>query len=138
MRRSLSMSSSCQRYHCVHPVSYHHHHSSAQVSPSQRPSQSPSVRACLVTQLCPNSLQPRGLSPTRLFCPRDSPGRSIGAGSHSLLQGIFPAQGSKPGLLHCKRILCCLSHQGKPEPFCTSPQSRLPFPAHDTVVHRGC
>ena len=31
--------------------------------------------------------------------------------SHSLLQGIFPAQGSNPGLLHCRRILDCLSHQ---------------------------
>ena len=26
-------------------------------------------------------------------------------GSSSLLQGIFPTQGSNPGLLHCRRIL---------------------------------
>ena len=32
--------------------------------------------------------------------------------SHSLLQGIFPAQGSNPGLLHCRQILYQLSHQG--------------------------
>ena len=31
---------------------------------------------------------------------------------HSLLQGIFLTQGSKPGLLCCKQILYCLSHQG--------------------------
>ena len=33
-------------------------------------------------------------------------------GSHSLLQGIFPAQGSNPGLPHCSQILYHLSHQG--------------------------
>ena len=33
-------------------------------------------------------------------------------GSHFLLQGIFPSQGSNPGLLHCRQILYCLSHQG--------------------------
>ena len=27
-------------------------------------------------------------------------------------QGIFPTQGSSLGLLHCKQILYCLSHQG--------------------------
>ena len=31
---------------------------------------------------------------------------------HFLLQGIFPTQGSSPGLLHCKLLLYCLSHQG--------------------------
>ena len=32
----------------------------------------------------------------------------------SLLQGIFPTQGSNPGLLHCRRILYQLSHKGSP------------------------
>ena len=36
-------------------------------------------------------------------------------GSHSTLQGIFLTQGSNPGLLHCRRILYRLSHQGSPE-----------------------
>ena len=36
------------------------------------------------------------------------------SGSLSLLPGIFPTQGSNPGLLHCKRILYQLSHQGSP------------------------
>ena len=31
--------------------------------------------------------------------------------SHSVLQGIFPTQGLNPGLLHCRQILYCLSHQ---------------------------
>ena len=34
--------------------------------------------------------------------------------SRSLLQGTFPTQGSNPGLLHCRRILHQLSHQGSP------------------------
>ena len=29
-----------------------------------------------------------------------------------LLQGIFLSQGSNPGLLHCRQIHYCLSHQG--------------------------
>jgi len=33
-------------------------------------------------------------------------------GSLSLLQGIFPTQGSNPGLLHCRWILYQLSYQG--------------------------
>ena len=33
---------------------------------------------------------------------------------HALLQGIFPTQGSNPGLPHCARILYQLSHQGSP------------------------
>ena len=33
-------------------------------------------------------------------------------GSLSLLQGIFPTQGSNPGLLHCRWILYQLSHKG--------------------------
>ena len=32
-------------------------------------------------------------------------------GCHALLQGIFPTQGSNPGLPHCRWILYCLSHQ---------------------------
>ena len=38
--------------------------------------------------------------------------RITGVGSRSLLQGIFPTQGSNPGLLHCRWILYHLSHQG--------------------------
>ena len=32
-------------------------------------------------------------------------------GCHALLQGIFPTQGSNPGLPHRRWILYCLSHQ---------------------------
>ena len=37
------------------------------------------------------------------------------SGLHCLLQGIFPTQESNPSLLHCRRILFHLSHQGSPE-----------------------
>ena len=39
---------------------------------------------------------------------------NTGVDSRSLLQGIFPTQGSNPGLQHCRRILYQLSHQGSP------------------------
>ena len=52
-------------------------------------------------------------------CPWNSPGQNTGVGSRSLLQGIFPSQGSNPGLLHCKQILYQLSHKGSPM-FCKS------------------
>ena len=45
------------------------------------------------------------LSPARLLCPWNFPGKNIGAGCHSLLQGIFQTQGSNLGLLHCRKIL---------------------------------
>ena len=38
--------------------------------------------------------------PTRLPCPWDSPGKNAGVGCQSLLQGIFPTQGSNPCCLH--------------------------------------
>ena len=38
------------------------------------------------------------------------PSKSTGVGRHSLLQGIFPTQGSNPGLLYCKQTLYPLSH----------------------------
>ena len=53
-----------------------------------------------------DSLQPHGLC-----SPWNSPGQNTGAGSLSLLQGIFPNQGLNPCLLHCKQILYQLSHK---------------------------
>ena len=54
------------------------------------------------------------LQPHWLYSPWNSPGQNTGVGSHSLLQGIFPTQGSNPGLLHCWWILYQLSHQRSP------------------------
>ena len=51
------------------------------------------------------------LWPHRLYSPWNSPGQNT-VGSWSLLQGIFPTQGSNPGLPHCGRIPYQLSHKG--------------------------
>ena len=59
-----------------------------------------------VTQSCP-TLQ-------GVHRPWNSPGQNIGTGSLSLLQGIFPTQGSNPGFPHCRWILYQLSHKGSP------------------------
>ena len=41
-------------------------------------------------------------------------GKNSGVSSHFLLQGIFPTQGSNPGLLPNRQILYHLSYQGSP------------------------
>ena len=56
-----------------------------------------------------DSLRLHGLSPTRLLCPGDFPGKNTGVGCHSLLWRIFPTQGSN---LYYRQILHCLNHQG--------------------------
>ena len=56
-----------------------------------------------------DSLQPLGL-----YCSWMSPGQNTGVGNLSLLQGIFPTQGSNPSLPCCRQILYQLSHQGSP------------------------
>ena len=53
-----------------------------------------------------DSLQPHGL-----YSPWTSLGQNTEVGSLSLLQGIFPTQGSNLGLLHCRWILYQLSHK---------------------------
>ena len=54
---------------------------------------------------------------TRLLCPWDFLGKSTGVGCHFLLQGSFPAQGSNPGLPHCRQTLYCLSQPRKSIPY---------------------
>ena len=48
-----------------------------------------------------SSFQPHGL-----YSPWNSPGQNTEVCSLSLPQGIFPTQGSNPGVLHCRQILC--------------------------------
>ena len=52
------------------------------------------------------------LWPHRRYSPWNSPGQNTGVGRHSLLQRIFPVQGS--GLPHCRWILYQMSHKGSP------------------------
>ena len=54
---------------------------------------------------------------TRLQCPWNSPGKNTRVGSQSILQRIFSTQGSKQGLLHCRRTLYHLSYLRSPATF---------------------
>ena len=62
-----------------------------------------------VAQFCTDSLS---VTPRTIHSPWNSPGQKTGVGSCSLLQGIFPTEGSNPGLPLCRRILYQLSHKG--------------------------
>ena len=66
-----------------------------------------------VAQSYPTLGTPWIVACARLIHPWDFLGKSTGVDCRFLLQGIFPTQGSNPGLPHCKQMLYCLSHQGK-------------------------
>ena len=59
--------------------------------------------SCLVVS---DSLQPHGL-----YIPWNSPGQNTEVGTPTLLQGIFPTQGSNSGLPYCRWILYQLSRK---------------------------
>ena len=91
------------------------------------------VICCISFSVVPNSLWPLGLQPTRLLYPWDFsrqgywsgvplpspleclPGsKSIEKTTKPILcfsRGIFPTQGSNPGLLYCRQILYQLSYK---------------------------
>ena len=91
------------------------------------------VRA--VTTVSDSFAIPWTMQSARLLCLWNSLGQNTGVGSCSLLQGIFPTQGSNLGLLHCRRILYQLSHHRSPRilewiayPFCrasSQPRNRI-------------
>ena len=64
------------------------------------------------TQSCPTLCNPMDCILPDSSVQGDSTDKNSGVGCHGLLQGIFPTQGSNPSLLHCRRILYHLSHQG--------------------------
>ena len=62
----------------------------------------PQSTACVHAQLlqsCPTLCDPMNCSPPGSIVHGDSTGMNAGASDHALLQGIFPTQGSNPGLL---------------------------------------
>jgi len=62
--------------------------------------------AVLYSLNCIWLLRSRGpCSPPGSSVQGDSPGKNTAVGCHALLQGLFPTQGSNPGLPHCRRIL---------------------------------
>ena len=78
------------------------------------------------------SLRPHGLQSARCLCSWISPGKKTGMGSHFLLQGIFPTQGSNPSLLHCRWTLYHLSHQGSQ---CASHQIFSEYLLSELITH---
>ena len=71
--------------------------------------------AVLSHSVVSDSLRPHGLYNLAGFSLHGhSPGKNIRVGCHDLPQGIFPTQGSNPGLPHCRQSLHHLSHQGSP------------------------
>ena len=70
---------------------------------------------CLVTQLCSTLHDPMDYSPLGSSVHGDSPGKNTGVGSRSLLQGIFPTQGSNSGLPHCMWIFLSSEAPEKPK-----------------------
>ena len=72
------------------------------------------THVCLVAQSCPTLCDPMDCSP-----PHSSVHGILQAGILEWVvmpspQGIFPTQGSNPGLPHCRQILYHLSHQENP------------------------
>ena len=61
-----------------------------------------------------DSLGPHGLKPTRLLCPWISPGQRLEWVAVPFSRGSSQPkdQGSNPSLLHSRRIIYHLSHQG--------------------------
>ena len=66
--------------------------------------------AYLIARSCLTLCDPMACSPPGFSVHGHFPGKNTGVGCHALLQGIFPTQGSKSGLPHCKWILHLLSH----------------------------
>ena len=65
-------------------------------------------------QLCLTFFNPMNCSLPGSSVHEDFPAKNTGVGCHALLQGIFPTQGSNPGLPYCGQILYQLSYKGSP------------------------
>ena len=90
------------------------------------------AHVCLVAQLCLTLCDPVEVSlPSSSVHGGISPGKNAGVGCHALLQGIFPTQGSNPGLPHCRWIFYCLSHQGSPKLLTVCPY----YPFNDDKIY---
>ena len=77
------------------------------------------IRFCLErkwkwSESASHSVESDSLRPHGLCSPWNSPDQNTGVGSLSLLQGIFPTQGSNLGPPHCRWIFYQLSQKGSP------------------------
>ena len=76
------------------------------------------IHTCQVTSVMSYSLWPRDCSPPGSSVQGDTPGKNTRVGSHALLHGIFPTEGSNLHLLwllHFRGILTT-DPAGKPAP----------------------
>ena len=73
----------------------------------------PYIKVFLLIESESRSVVSDSLRPHGLYSPWISPGQNTEVGSISLLQGIFPIQGSNPALPHCRQILYQLSCKGE-------------------------
>ena len=69
-------------------------------------------RDCIKKLKVSHSVMSESLGLHGLYSAWNSPGQNTGLGSLSILQGLFPTEGSNPGLPHCRRILYQLNHKG--------------------------
>ena len=83
------------------------------------------------------------LPPHGLYSPWNCPGQNTGVGSLSLLQRVFPSQGSNPGLpevptINIPDVLVSLENLPSPAPPLSTPVSRLLLtgapPAHRAIT----
>ena len=95
--------------HITHNPDREHTQMTAALSPEQNV-----FSFCFRYKSKSRSVESNSLRPHGLYIPWNSPGQNTGVGTLSLLQGIFPTQGSNPGLLHCRQILYQLNNKGSP------------------------
>ena len=103
--------------------------------------QLPRTGCAVLSRSVVSDSDPMDCSPPGSSVHGDSPDKNIGVGCYALLQGIFPTQGSNPGLPHCRWIPYCLSHQGSPLPRIAAFKFIKIFPVkiYKALVHnRGC
>ena len=62
--------------------------------------------------------------------------RILGWGAFPFSRGILPTQGSNPGLLHCRRLLYQLSHQGKRKNNQTAIKTQIQIHKME-IIHMG-
>ena len=105
------------------------------------PEQGPNHVPCIVRRIFNHwkenesfSVMSDSLWPHELYSSWNSPGQNTGVGSLSLLQGIFPTQGSNPGLPYFRWIFYQLSHK-ETLTLTNGPSGKYKFPFIDGKSH---
>ena len=68
---------------------------------------------CLVAQSFLTLCNPMDCSPWGPCIHGDFPSKNTGVDFHALFQGIFPTQGSNPGLPHCRYFTICATREAR-------------------------